>query len=74
MKTHTQKQMASFLDISPQYLSDIKQKRRTLGKASALRISEKTGLPFQDVAFLDGEEFIKKIKVAMLVSVVEEVK
>lgn len=72
MKTQTQKQMASFLDISPQHLSDIKRKRRTLGKATALRISEKTGLSFQDIAFLDGEDFIKKIKVAMLVSDAEE--
>ncbi|WP_310601461.1 helix-turn-helix domain-containing protein [Desulfobulbus sp.] len=67
MNTQSQKQMAKFLGISPQYISDIKNKRRTLGKKAALRISRKIGLPFQDVIFLDGEEFVKRVQIAMMV-------
>lgn len=68
MKTQTQKQLAGFLGISPQYLSDIKNNRRSLGKGAAIRISVKTGLPIQDILLLGGEDFLRRAMVAMLVN------
>lgn len=71
MKTRTQKQMAEFLGISDQYLSDIKLKKRTLGKRTAVRISQATGMDFQEILFLNGEDFLKKVRIAMLVRELE---
>jgi len=66
MKTQNQKELAEFLEISPQYVSDIKNKRRSLGKKSALRISRKTGIPTGDLIFLNGADFMNRVQLAML--------
>lgn len=61
----TQKNMANFLGISQQFLTDIKLKRRALGKNTALRVSAITGIPFPNLMFLTGEKFMDSIRKAM---------
>lgn len=68
MDTLNQKTLAEFLGISQTYLSDIKAGRRTLGKKSALRISKITGIDFREISFMEGDEFLKKMTLALLVN------
>lgn len=62
----TNKKMAAFIGISPTYLSDVKCKRKTLGKSTAKRVSTILGVPFDEIAFANGEDFIEKIQRAMI--------
>ena len=72
MGATTQRQLARYLGISPQYLSDIKKERRTLGKAAAMRISHKTGIPVADMLFLNGADFVRKMLLAMILGNLSE--
>lgn len=65
MKTYTLKEIAHFFEISPQYLGDIKWKRRAVSKNTAIRISRKTGIPIQKIIFLEGVEFVAFAQSAM---------
>ena len=61
MKRIKQTDIAGFLGVSPQSICDLRKNRRLLSKKRALRISAKTGIPFDVLALTNGDELYKKL-------------
>lgn len=59
--TYSQKQIAAFLEISPQLLSDYKYGRREWSKKTAIRISRISGIEIRELFFMDRAEFLAAI-------------
>lgn len=66
MKTVKQKQIAEWLGVSEQLVCDIKKKRRTFGKQTAYRLSDVTGISYQELSLINGPAMMKKLSFAYL--------
>ena len=59
-----QKNLANFLGVSPSMLSALKNKTRQMGKETAIQGESRTGIPKEELLFLDGEKLIERLQKA----------
>ena len=61
MKTISQKEIANFIKVSPQMISDIRAGHRYFSKSTSRNISQITGIPFEQVATSTGEHLYNSL-------------
>ena len=61
MKTISQKEIANFIKVSPQMISDIKAGHRYFSKNTSRKVSQITGIPFEQVATSTGEHLYSSL-------------
>lgn len=60
----SQKELSEMLGISQQHLSSVKKCKRRLGRRAAARGAARTGIPEQELLFLDGIALIARLRQA----------
>lgn len=58
----SQRKLARFMGVSPQMLTALKKRTRRMSAISAIKAEERTGVPKEELIFLDGPELIERLR------------